>query len=366
MTGRRVHQPVRPDKAAQGRRVSGGRGIEVIHSNEIVTRVTSENWAYVYRCVDRSWLTGIIATRVAPRVEQWMPAAFSANAITWLSSSCMWVLLAGLLVLPPAGRVWLAPVWIALLWGYCILDHVDGCRARRRGTSSALGEFLDHSLDAWHASIAVIGVGLMSDGAVPWSVVAVTIACTCTATIAIWLEQWYRGEFILPVVGPVEAVLAVGLYFAATAIPATAHVLRATAWRSSALTWAAALVFAGGIAGLTTALAGVQRCRPARTRLAAWVALATFLLFLGSTAQVGWLIAGIAVTAVAADFSARVILSHLSGTAAPWPDLLGAALLAGSAVAPPPVANGARIAATAWIVMRVMLTSRAAFALGTR
>ena len=56
---------------------------------------------YAYRCTDRSWLTHFIATRIAPSVETWLPAAWSANSITWLGFLLMWVLLAVCVFLCP-------------------------------------------------------------------------------------------------------------------------------------------------------------------------------------------------------------------------------------------------------------------------
>ena len=77
------------------------------------------------------------------------------------ASSLRRYLLAGILLTPPAIRLALAPVWVALLWAYCILDHVDGCRARRRGASSPWGECLDHGRDDWDGTVAGLGVAVV-------------------------------------------------------------------------------------------------------------------------------------------------------------------------------------------------------------
>jgi hypothetical protein len=41
---------------------------------------------------DRSRLTGLISSKIAPRVEACLPSVWSANAVTWIGSALMWLL----------------------------------------------------------------------------------------------------------------------------------------------------------------------------------------------------------------------------------------------------------------------------------
>ncbi len=314
---------------------------------------------YAYRCTDNSWLTAVLSTRVAPVVESWLPKAWSANDVTVLGSVLMWILLGALLLMEPAARGHLAPLWVALLWSYCILDHVDGCRARRRASSSAFGEFLDHSLDSWHGAIAVIAVGLIADHAISWPIVGLAMACVSLATTAIWLEQKARGEFILGAVGPVEAVVAVGLFFLLMGNPVTASILRAPVVASSDITWAAVVLMGGSVATGFATIAGIQRTRAILRPLARFALASGVLLGLGMAGQVEWAITLAAIALMTGDYSARVITSHLTGGDTPAPDLVVPVTLMVATVAG---IHGQIIplGALVWLGGRVMLAYRAA------
>jgi phosphatidylglycerophosphate synthase len=314
---------------------------------------------YRYRCDDRSWLTGFISARIAPRVEAWLPAGWSANAITLLGSALIVTLLVGVAGVASPEREHLAPVWVALLWGYCLLDHVDGCRARRRRSSSPWGEFLDHALDAWHGGIAVFVVGVMGGNAVHAATVVVTIAAVALATVVTWQEQKIRGEFSLAAIGPVEAVLAAGVYLLLWRWPAAARVLVAPLPVRLALTPADLALLAGAAGSLVTAALAVRRC-PAVARPFAAVALAAgVIVALGFDLPATWTLAGLAIVILTAEYSARVITSHLTGSPMPWPDAVGPALLVVAAMVP---AESSRIAAAAllWLAGRAIITWRTA------
>jgi phosphatidylglycerophosphate synthase len=314
---------------------------------------------YVYRCNDRSWLTGVISSQIAPRLETWLPAAWSANTVTWIGSAMMWLLLIGVGCVPILPRGQWAPLWISLLWGYCLLDHVDGCRARRRRSSSPWGEFLDHALDAWHGTIAVWALGLMGGDAVHPGLIVVMIACVALATAATWLEQKVRGEFFLGAIGPVEAVVATGIYFALWMFPATTGILRSPLSARSGFTWAEFLLAFACAGNLLTAFRVVARTRRIAAPLAAVAALVAALAALGFSSRLGWPVLGAAIALLTADFSARVLVSHLTRAAVPWPDLTGFALLLVAAANPErlqPVAGASLL----WLAVRAVRTWRSA------
>lgn len=188
-------------------------------------------FAYEYRCIDDSALTGWISRHLAPRIEKGLPAGLSANAITLLGTAL--VLVAGLAAatLPPASTgLWCGGAAV-LIWLYCLLDHVDGCRARARGTSGPLGEFLDHSLDA--ANIFVVAAVFLAAGrsgeAAPVLDLLLITSCA-TVTIATWCQQHALREIRLPALGPVEGVLGAVLFLLSLHSPSLRDF-----WRQSAL-----------------------------------------------------------------------------------------------------------------------------------
>ena len=71
-----------------------------------------------------------------------------------------------------------APRWVyacnaALLFAYQTLDGSDGKQARRTGSGSPLGEFVDHGVDAWAVApvlfVAIDGFGFGLRSAWPWA-----------------------------------------------------------------------------------------------------------------------------------------------------------------------------------------------------
>ena len=285
--------------------------------------------------------------------------AWSANAITGLGSALMWALLAGVAVCPSALRAQLAPLWVALLWSYCILDHVDGCRARRRRTSCAWGEFLDHALDAGNASIAVIALVLVSGGAVGPKAMAAMTGCVGIATAAVWLEQKARGEFRLGAIGPVEAVLAAGVYITLWRWPAAASALGSPLSAEIHVTRASLMLVAGAGGSLVPTAISAWRSREIAAPLLAAALAASVIMGVGFASHLGWGAACLALAILTAEYSARVITSHLTGSPMPWPDVAGPALLVLAAAipaAPPALA----LVGVVWLAARAVMTWRMA------
>lgn len=307
---------------------------------------------YVYRCTDRSWLTGVISRHLAPKIEKQLPAAWSANTITWIGSGLVWFLLAGVILCPPEMRRPLAPLGTLLLWAYCLLDHVDGCRARVRGTSSAWGEFLDHGLDAWNGIIALTAIAVLSQHAISWRVLLIAVAAVSVSTAAVWLEQKVRGEFFLPAIGPVEGVLLAGVGIALWASPAAARAMSSVApVPGLAITVAnLAMLFAAALM-LAPAVIAVFRTKAIALSLTMFTGLCAVIL----SARVSCIAILTVLALVAGEFSSRVIRNHLRGLPVPLPDFAAALLLIAAR-------RDERIAlaAVAWIACRVLNTWRTA------
>src|SRR6185369_1587194 len=82
----------------------------------------------------------------------------SANTITLLGNLCSVVAFVFCALAPITGASGLAFVLPAIaLFMYLSLDNIDGAQARRTGSSSPLGEFLDHWCDAFNAGFLVLG-----------------------------------------------------------------------------------------------------------------------------------------------------------------------------------------------------------------
>lgn len=115
-----------------------------------------------YTFEDRSVVRPAATRTVFEPLFRFVPGWITANAITLLGFAAtggmlLLVLFGGRL---PDGAT--ALLCMAALVGYAVADHLDGMQALASGTSSPLGEFLDHFSDALSgAFLAFAGLALM-------------------------------------------------------------------------------------------------------------------------------------------------------------------------------------------------------------
>ena len=273
---------------------------------------------YKYACEDKSWLTGLLARTVVRQIEKRLPFGMPANHITLLSSACL-VVMTLLLWLAPEWRLVALIVGVGLLVAYTLLDMVDGQRARRLGTSSPLGEYLDHSLDILNAAIIAVAVFLVrpewSPESLLWLLAVVSLSFGAALT-----EQCVDGVLRLGAIGPVEALLLVSCYLLSWLIPG------AEAWWEQAALggWSRFAVCAAvaSVGFCAAAASSVWRMRRLPQPLALFaVGLLVFpcLLHFGVSPWAAIL----ALVLWTTDFGVRIIQRHLQYRELPWPDLAG-------------------------------------------
>jgi phosphatidylglycerophosphate synthase len=272
---------------------------------------------YEYRCTDRSVLIGPFRKYWAGAFMLTVPWRLPANFVTLLASAFMWVLLACLIANAPLDPAWRGLLFAALLHCYVVYDHIDGMQAKRSRTSSALGEYLDHSLDVYHGAIAVLAIfGLVGFG--DRLAVLLLLGCSHLAFAATMVEEKERGELYFGPIGSLEGVLLFIAFCLSWAVPA------ARGWWLAPLAgdWPAYyLLIVGGALGSLVAVVDCLR----RVGRVPWP-------FVGFALGQGVLIAVLHYaqvplwTSVAilmlhgGDYVGRVIGSHLLRTPHPAPD----------------------------------------------
>jgi phosphatidylglycerophosphate synthase len=269
-----------------------------------------------YECSDRSVLARLITRFLAPVVDRWIPARFSANHVTLMGAIAAWLMGAGIICSPNAWRIMLAPLWTALLWTYCILDHVDGYRARKRGAVSGWGEFIDHGADSMIVSFVVAVFLLFGTGeTVEPRIGFFFFATIALATIAIWAEQYATGKLRLPLLGPVEAVLLAGLYMLSWCSPIIGSV-----WQRQTGLGLNTIETALVMTGLACLWFGWRKAADPRTRQ--WIApFVSISLLLGGVVLMRPSFMGLASVLLGlqlAIYSARLIWAHLGHVAPSW------------------------------------------------
>lgn len=301
---------------------------------------------YTYRCVDRSPLVGPFCRYGVRWFVQWMPPTVPANLLTLGSSACMWVMLG--LAVAATGAAWLAPWCLVLMAGYVIYDHADGMHSRRTGTSSALGEFLDHYTDAFHGSITVVVMFLVA-GRGDSPLLVPLVWAVALAGAATMVEERERRELYFGFIGPLEGMLLALGFFATWCHPAAA-----AGWHAPLLgdftRFESAMIV--GVAGsLLTTASCLRRIGRVPSGLAwfalAGVAMGGLSLWFGAV----WWVTALVLTLHGADYTGRVIASHLRGTPSPSPDWVAPVGLAVALVAGMPAVGAGGVVA-GWLLVR--------------
>jgi len=111
-----------------------------------------------------------------------------------------------------------APSWVYILMGvliftYMTLDNMDGKQAFRTGSSTPLGEALDHGVDSFSVGIIIAATASVTQAGDWWPIIALG-----PAMVAFYLAHWqeYFNHFLeLGLLGPTEAeVLSAGAFIA--------------------------------------------------------------------------------------------------------------------------------------------------------
>ncbi|CAE7537342.1 captC, partial [Symbiodinium pilosum] len=154
--------------------------------------------------------------------EWFIPLWMAPNLITLLGLgiSCFGY---ALLHLHSPNLTGVCPGWVWLLEAICTfayqtLDNMDGKQARRTGSSSPLGLFLDHGADALNivlSSLNVMAMLQLGEGRY-WECLGVWAATTTPFFFATW-EEYFTGTLYLGVFnGPTDGVLIVCASYLAT------------------------------------------------------------------------------------------------------------------------------------------------------
>lgn len=170
--------------------------------------------SYRYRGVDRSITYRYVLSPIYNRLISLVPLTMAPNSITligFLATFSAHVILMSYsasakseLVEPPRWANGYAA--LALLF-YIVMDNLDGRQARRTGTSSALGHFVDHGFDALNVTLAAASVATGTRMGMRCG--ALFIACSQVGLAAHGVEEYVTGAMILRELnGPNEGVLA--------------------------------------------------------------------------------------------------------------------------------------------------------------
>lgn len=263
---------------------------------------------YAYRCVDKSILVGPFRRYWVPLFNWWVPHWLPANIVTLGSSLCMWALLWLAVENTSFSPGSLALAFAVLIQAYVIYDHVDGMQAKKTGTSSALGEFLDHYLDVYHAAISTLAIFALV-GFDHRLLVLAMLWCGHLAFAATMVEEKERRELFFGAIGSLEGVLLFTGFFISWMVPDVRAWWLAPLVAGFPAYWL--LVVGGGLGALIATADCLRRIGRLPRPFAAFA--------IGSLALAYWLAKGplpfwtsvSALILYCGDYTGRVLGSHL-------------------------------------------------------
>lgn len=171
---------------------------------------------YEYRCRDNSILMDPFKRFIVKPILHFIPRWIPANILSIIANGFLFIALYRALTHSPTDAFDF--MFTALcLFLYVLGDHLDGMQAKLTNTSSPLGEFCDHGLDAVNTGILVFLVFQLYDIQAPW-IAAVTIASAYLAHASIFFEQYRTGWLIFEQIGSLEGVTLVILVLIAGCI----------------------------------------------------------------------------------------------------------------------------------------------------
>lgn len=133
---------------------------------------------------------------LAPLVDRLATGPRSADRLTWASLGVAALAAVAFAVASP-GQPWLLLVGSLLVFLAAALDGLDGMVARKTGSASPAGDFLDHVIDRYADMLLLGGLAFSAFGDLVWGLLAITgvflTSYLGTQSAAVGLGRDYGG-----------------------------------------------------------------------------------------------------------------------------------------------------------------------------
>lgn len=274
-----------------------------------------------YRFTDSSLVRPAMTRFWFARLFPLVPAWLAANILTLLSTGT----LLAVLVLSLQPERWspslLAIVFLVAMQVYVAGDHLDGMQAVASGTTSPLGDFLDHYCDLWAGGILVFGFWTLL-GTAGREALYVMHALLILGFGATYAEREMQRTLHFTRYGTLEAIIVLTVFFLSWAVPG------ARVWWQSPMVagvpWYTLIIVTGALMALSAVAIILRRVGTIP------IPVALFALGLAALTYVfvqrpdirpveGWLV----MAAYGAVYVSRVMHGHLVAGTRSWPDQLG-------------------------------------------
>jgi len=203
---------------------------------------------YRYNCVNKSILEPVVIKYYASHFFKWIPRKLTANWITLISCGLMWLLL---FLAHQAGHFSTATLTLAFVFiihFYMLGDILDGMQAKHTGTSSPLGEFLDHYLDIYNSAICLAGFYVLVQLDNP-GIYYFMLWLSYAAFAATMVEEKERGQLYFGPIGSFEGLILILIFFLSWLIPTVQTFWKTPAWQDYPAYWLIIIMGLMGFAG---------------------------------------------------------------------------------------------------------------------
>ena len=264
----------------------------------------------------RPWVTRVWFARLFPLLPSWL----AANIVTLLSTGALASVLLASFAADRIGPTIFALVQLIAMQLYVAGDHLDGMQAVASGTTSPLGDFLDHHCDLWAGCVLCYGFWRLI-GSTPAWLLPVLIVLMITGFAITYVERAERKALHFTAWGTLEAIVVVTAFYLSWCFAP----IRAW-WMQPLIGELPQTMLIAGLGGLMAlGIIVVIARRLARVpvpllvfvatlvALASWISLAQFARI---TPFIGWLV----VVLAGADYVARVMRANTTQQPRPWPD----------------------------------------------
>lgn len=276
-------------------------------------------------------MTRVWFARLFPLLPSWL----AANIVTLMSTGALVSVLAASYFAESIGPTVFAVVQLLAMQLYVAGDHLDGMQAVASGTTSPLGDFLDHHCDLWAGCVLCYGFWRLI-GSTPLWLLPVLIVFMIVGFAITYVERAERKALHFTAWGTLEAIAIVTAFYVSWCFASVRTwwmqpflVNPPNALRTSELGVVADLPRTMLIAGLGICMAFGIIVVIAKRLSRAPVPLLLFVTTIVAMAAVCFarvdvppLLAWFAVVLAGADYVARVMYAHTTLQPRPWPDFV--------------------------------------------
>lgn len=279
---------------------------------------------YQYNCIDKSIVLPFYKKYYVSFFFRFVPAWLTANFITIISTGFVGGMLFVSLVYNDHGSPFHALIFAFCLHNYLLGDHLDGMQAKESGTSSPLGEFMDHYLDVYNGAIVLLTLSVFL-GPLPKTAFLVLMVLNCIAFAATMVEELENRMLIFGFLGTLEGVLILITFYLSWLIPSIREMWNHELLPGYPAYW---IVIIGlGVGYLYTTIDILFRLRRIPKPFAVFCCACAMLACLLVLHPVSQFWAWLLLILFSGDYIARVMQGYLLSGPHPYPDILSSILL---------------------------------------